>query len=96
MIDKATLDQLMAMRDASNIGKENLDNIVVEGSSGSGLVKLKMDGNYNLKELKLATDIKTMEVEDLEDFLSLALRNAIEEVNKQREKEMLKAFNQLF
>lgn len=96
MFNDDFLNQLKAMKSASDEGASRLKEKVVEGSSGNGLIKLKLDGNYGLKELKIATDIQQMEVGDLEDFLALALQNAIEQVNQLREKEMLNSIGGMF
>lgn len=81
------LDQLKQLKEASEQGMAQLPEYVVEGTSGNGLVRLKLDGTYALKELKIATELRHMEVEDLEDFL--ALRNAIDQVTEIREKELM-------
>lgn len=90
------LNQLKAMKSASEEGASRLKEKVVVGSSGNGLIKLKLDGNYGLQELKIATDIQKMEVVDLEGFLGLALKHAIEQVNELREKEMLNSIGGMF
>lgn len=95
MFGPELLQQLMQLKSATDSGMSKLPEIIIEGSSGNGLVKIKLDGTYALKELKLATDIKHMELEDLEDFLSLALKQAIDEVTVLREKELASALTEL-
>jgi len=95
MFGPELLQQLMQLKSATDSGMSKLPGVIVEGSSGNGLVKIKLDGTYALKELKLATDIKHMELEDLEDFLSLALKQAIDEVTVLREKELASALTDL-
>ncbi len=83
------IEQLKQLKAASDQGMEKLPDILVEGTSGSGLVRLKLDGTYALKELKIAAEIKHMELEDLEDFLALALQDAVSKVTALREQEMI-------
>ena len=82
------LEQLKQLKVASEAGMAKLPELIVEGSSGNGLVRLKLDGTYALKELKLAANIKQMELEDLEDFLALALQDAVSKVTALREQEL--------
>lgn len=89
------IQQLAQLKGATDSGMKNLPNYILEGSAGNGLVKIKLDGTYNLKELKLAADIKLMELSDLEDYLSLALNDAIAKVTKLREEELTKSLTHL-
>lgn len=83
------LEQMKQLKALSEQGMEKLPDLVVEGTAGSGLIRLKMDGTYSLKELKIAAEIKQMELEDLEDFLALALQDAVSKVTALREQEMM-------
>lgn len=83
------LQQLSALKSATDNGMSRLPDLLVEGSSGNGLIRLKMDGNYRLKDLQIATELMHMEKSDLEDFLSLALDNAVQQVTELREKELM-------
>jgi DNA-binding protein YbaB len=72
-----------------------LPEILVEGNAGNGLVRIKLDGTYALKELAIATEIKHMEKEDLEDFIAVALKQAIDQVTQIREKELYESLSGL-
>lgn len=89
MLSPELLEQLQNFKSASEAGMAKLPEKIVEGSSGNGLVRLKLDGTYALKELKIACDLKVMETEDLEDFLALALRDAVDQVTQLREQELV-------
>ncbi len=95
MFGPELLQQLAQLKSATDSGMENLPNYLLEGSAGNGLVKLKLDGTYALKELKLATDIKHMQLEDLEDYLALALNDAVKKFTKLREEELSKSLTAL-
>lgn len=83
------LQQLSALKQAADGGMTRLPEFIVEGNAGNGLVRIKLDGTYALKELHIATDLQLMEKEDLEDFLAVALRSAIDQVTVIREKEIM-------
>jgi nucleoid-associated protein EbfC len=82
------LQQLNALKSATDGGMSRLPDIIVEGSAGNGLIRIKLNGNYELRELHIATELHMMEKEDLEDFLAIALENAIKQVTELREKEL--------
>jgi nucleoid-associated protein EbfC len=82
------LQQLAQLKNATDTGMSKLPEIFVEGNAGNGLVRIKLDGNYNLKDLSIAADIQLIEKEDLEDFLAVALKQAIDQVTAIREKEL--------
>jgi len=86
------LDQLSKLKNATENGMSRLPEFIVEGTAGNGLIRLKLDGTYKLKELTIATELSQMEKADLEDFLAIALQNAIEKVTLLREKELMHSF----
>jgi len=86
------LQQLSALKSATDSGMSRLPDLIVEGSAGNGLIRLKLDGNYKLKDLQIATELMHMEKSDLEDFLAIALENAIKQVTELREKELMQSF----
>lgn len=83
------LQQLSALKNATDSGMSRLPEFIVEGSAGNGLIRLKLDGMYQLKELHIATELQLMEKADLEDFLAVALQQAIDKVTALREKELM-------
>jgi|GEM_PF-711360 len=83
------LQQLKALKSATDSGMSKLGDVSVTGSAGNGLVKLRLDGNYKLKEFHIATELHMMEKDDLEDYLAIALENAIDQVTAIREKELM-------
>lgn len=82
------LQQLAALKGATENGMSRLPEMIVEGSAGNGLIRLKMDGTYKLLSLDIAADLSIIEKEHLEDYLSIALSNAIDQVTQLREKEL--------
>ncbi|MCC6700929.1 MAG: YbaB/EbfC family nucleoid-associated protein [Fluviicola sp.] len=82
------LQQLAQLKNATDSGMSKLPEIVVEGNAGNGLVRIKLDGQYQLKDLSIAIDLQLIEKDDLEDFLAVALKQAIDQVTAIREKEL--------
>lgn len=83
------LQQLQALKSATDSGMSKLSEVSAVGNAGNGLIKLKLDGNYKLKEFHLATELHMMEKDDLEDYLAIALENAIDQITEIREKELM-------
>lgn len=90
------LSKLSAMKQMADESKSKLDNLTVEGESGSGLVVITLTGNRELKSIKINADIKLMETEDLEDLLSVALKRAMDKANELNEKEVMSSAKNMF
>lgn len=57
--------------------REQLKNQEVTGSSGNGLVTVKIDGEKELKEIKIKPDcVDRDDIEGLEDLIKAALEDA--------------------
>jgi DNA-binding YbaB/EbfC family protein len=96
MFGSDMLSKLSAMKQMADESKSKLDNLTVEGESGSGLVVISLTGNRELKSIKINADIKLMETEDLEDLLSVALKRAIDKANELNEKEVMASAKNMF
>ena len=63
--------------------QEELGNITLETSSGGGAVKVTIDGQQNIKSIKISPEVVTAEdVELLEDMVLAAVNEAL---NKSKE-----------
>lgn len=96
MFDKNMLEKLQAMQGQAEQTKEKLSQLTVEGEAGGGLIIVQMDGNKKLKNLTINTELSSMEKEDLEDLLSVAIERALSEADKINEKEMAASAKNLF
>ena len=76
--------------------KERLEHLVLEGDAGSGLVVVSINGNRIVKSIKINTDIKIMENDDLEDLLCIAFQRAMDKVNELNEQEVMSSTKDLF
>jgi DNA-binding YbaB/EbfC family protein len=73
---------LAMMQKTSAESKERLDEKIVHGEAGGGLIHIEMTGNRALKSLKINAPLQSIDKEDLEDLLSVALSKALEEAEK--------------
>ncbi|PID28793.1 MAG: YbaB/EbfC family nucleoid-associated protein [Candidatus Cloacimonadota bacterium] len=71
--------------------QEDLANKIVETTSGGGMVSVKMDGKYNLKNIKINPEcVDPDDVEMLEDLILSAINDAVKKISKTSEDEMSK------
>ena len=96
MFGSDMLSKLAAMKQLADESKSKLDNLTVEGESGSGLIVITLTGNRVLKSIKINADIKLMETEDLEDLLSVDLKRAMDKANELNEKEVMASAKNMF
>ena len=68
--------------------KDELHNVIVDVSSGGGLVKVKINGNLDIKELNLSDDVLEEEKEVLEDLIISAVNEAISKAQSQSQEKM--------
>lgn len=85
------LDQnamMLKMQQALKESKVRLENTVVSGEAGGGLIRVEMNGNRKLTELSINGSLQDMDKEDLEDLLIVAINRVLEEANRVNEQEV--------
>ena len=83
------LDKLMEMKKRMDEVKTRLDTIVVSGESDQGNVKVNMNGNRKVLDVKLNLSFLNQEdAEQLEELLQLAINRALEQSERVNESEM--------
>lgn len=70
--------------------KKRLDTIMVEGSSGNGMVKVTATGNREIKSISINDELLE-DKEALEDYLILALNQALKKATEVNDLEMAAA-----
>lgn len=90
------LGKLNAMKGLADDSKKRLDAISVEGEAGSGLIRIELTGNRNLKSISINTDHTQLSKEDLEDLISVALERALDNANKINEQEVMNSAKSMF
>ena len=83
------LDKLMEMKKRMDEVKSRLDTIVVSGEADQGNVKVNMNGNRKVLDVKLNLSFLNQEdAEQLEELLQLAINRALEQSERVNESEM--------
>lgn len=90
------LEKLKAMQNVAEESKSNLENILVEGEAGGGLIRVVITANKTFKKLDINTDHTLMEKEDLEDLISVALNKAMLAADEIHQKEMMNSAKGFF
>jgi hypothetical protein len=75
------MKQAKAMQEKMAEAQKKVEETEVEGSSGGGVVKVIMDGKYNLKKINIDPNLVDKdEVEVLEDLVVAAINDASKKV----------------
>lgn len=66
--------------------QEEMNELIEDGSSGGGMVTVKVNGNNQIVSVKIAKDaVDPDDIEMLEDLILAAANNALEKVSKAKE-----------
>lgn len=90
------MSKLAEMKKMAEESKEKLNSLSIIGESGGGLVVVSMNGNRELKSVKINSDLKLIEPEHLEDLLCVAMNRALDKVNALNEEEVMSSTKNLF
>ena len=71
-----------------NAVQGTLDVLVVEGVAGDGLVKVKMDGNQKLLDIKIDPGVKREDLDLLEDLILIAVNQVLIKSHDKSQKRM--------
>jgi len=75
---KDLMKQAQKMQAEMMKSQEELENKIFEAASGGGMVKIEMNGKYELKSIKLDPEaVDPNDVEMLEDLIAAALNDAV-------------------
>ena len=88
---KDLMNQAKKMQDDLARTQEELANRIVEATSGGGMVKLEINGRYEIKKLKIDPEvINPDDAEMLEDLIIAAFNEARDKIARTSEEEMSK------
>ena len=80
------MKQAKQMQEQFQKAQEDLVNLVVVGESGAGLVRVEMNGRYDVVNLDLNDSLMSEEKEVIEDLLAAAVNDAVRKLeDKKRE-----------
>jgi hypothetical protein len=81
MINSRKMSQMMKqaqqMQKEMSVVQETLEELVVEGVAGDGLVKVKMDGKQKLLEIDNDPAVQHEELDLLEDLILITVNQAV-------------------
>jgi DNA-binding YbaB/EbfC family protein len=96
MFDPSLLAKLTEMKSMTDASKQKLDQMTVEGESGSGLIRIVLSGNREVRSVQINAELDQMNKEDLEDLLTVALKRAMEAADQLNQQETMSAARNLF
>ena len=73
---QAMMRQAQKMQQDAMRAKEELENTVFEGTAGGGLVKVEINGKYEMLSIKIAPEVASDDVEMLEDLVMASFNDA--------------------
>lgn len=83
------LRQAQKMQEDMAVLQEDLENREYTATSGGGLIEVTVDGKHLIKSLKINPDaLEGEDAEMLEDLITVAVNEAIENASKTAEAEM--------
>lgn len=83
------LKQAQKMQEDMAVLQEDLENREYTGASGGGMVAVTVDGKHLIKSIKINPDaVDTEDIEMLEDFITIAVNEAVNNAIKTAEEEM--------
>ena len=71
------MKQAQQMQEKMSAVQETLEDLVVEGVAADGMVKVKMDGNQKLLDIKIDPAVKCEDLDLLEDLILIAVNQAV-------------------
>lgn len=96
MLNNDLINKLEGLKRQSEDSKTRLAELEISEEAGNGLVRISMNGNRELKSVKINADVSQFENEDLEDLISVAFNRALDKVNELNEKEVMSSAQSLF
>lgn len=96
MFNNDLITKLTELKRQSEDSKVRLAELEITEEAGNGLVRIAMNGNRELKSVKINADITQFENEDLEDLICVAFNRALDKVNELNEKEVMSSAQSLF
>ena len=76
------MKQAKVMQDQMKKAQEEALNLVVEGESGAGLVRVQMNGRHDVKNVELADSLLKEDREVIEDLVAAAVNDAVRKLEE--------------
>ena len=86
---QALMQQAKRMQEEALKNKEELDNTVFEGSASGGMVKVEVDGKYDMVSVKIdPAVVDPDDIEMLEDLIVAAFNDAKSKADQMKEEKL--------
>lgn len=82
------MKQAKQMQEQFQKAQQDLANLVIEGESGAGLVKVSMNGRHDVTKVNLSDALLSEEKEVVEDLVAAAFNDAVRKL-EEKSKESL-------
>jgi DNA-binding YbaB/EbfC family protein len=82
------MKQAKQMQEQFQKAQQDLENLVIEGESGAGLVKVSMNGRHDVTKINLSDSLMSEEKEVIEDLVAAAFNDAVRKL-EEKSKESL-------
>lgn len=76
------LEEAQKMQDRMKKAQDELTDLSVEGKSGGGMIRIKMNGRHDVSKVTISQSLLNEEVEMLEDLVAAAINDAVRQVEK--------------
>lgn len=96
MFNPEMLAKMQDLKQKADESKSKLGQQVITEEAGGGLIRVSMNGNRMLTNLEINADLSSIEKEDLEDLLSVAIKRTLERIESIQEQEMMTSAQSLF
>ena len=85
---QAMMRHAQKMQQDAMRAKEELENTVFEGSAGGGLVKVEINGKYDMLSVKIDPEVAGDDVEMLEDLIMASFNDAKAKADEMKNKSL--------
>ena len=82
------MKQAKNMQEQMQSAQREVESIEVIGESGAGLVKVHMNGRYDVKKVELDPTLLSEEKEVMEDLIAAAINNAVKKLQERNRQAM--------
>lgn len=76
------MKEAQKMQQRMQEAQQQLSQLIVNGESGGGMVKIEMNGRHDITKVKISPSLMEEEVEMLEDLIAAAVNDAVRKVEK--------------
>ncbi|WP_028388593.1 YbaB/EbfC family nucleoid-associated protein [Legionella fairfieldensis] len=76
------MKEAQKMQQKMQEAQQQLSQLIVDGESGGGMVRIRMNGRHDVTEVKINSTLMDEDVEMMEDLVAAAVNDAVRKVEK--------------